>query len=87
MNPHPWNSTLREIKQRVEQLARVGFNSVLLNLYRDGSDGVNWHSDNEPELAPELPIASVSFGGTRRFLMKHKTKTEVAQFELKLIPD
>jgi alkylated DNA repair dioxygenase AlkB len=84
MNPHPWNSTLREVKQRVEQLAQVSFNSVLLNLYRTGSDGVNWHSDDEPELAPELPIASVSFGGTRRFVMKHKTKTEVAQFELKL---
>lgn len=84
MNPHPWNSTLRKIKQRVEQLAQVNFNSVLLNLYRTGSDSVNWHSDDEPELAPGLPIASVSFGGTRRFLMKHKTKTEVDQFELKL---
>lgn len=84
MNPHPWNSTLREVKQRVEQLSQVSFNSVLLNLYRDGSDGVNWHSDDEPELAPGHTIASVSFGDTRRFVMKHKTKTEVDKFELKL---
>lgn len=84
MNPHPWNSTLREVKQRVEQLSQVSFNSVLLNLYRTGSDGVNWHSDDEPELAPGHTIASVSFGDTRRFVMKHKTKTEVDKFELKL---
>ncbi|MEY2830877.1 MAG: hypothetical protein RLZZ574_135 [Cyanobacteriota bacterium] len=84
MNPHPWNSTLLEIKQKVEQLSQVCFNSVLLNLYRTGSDGVNWHSDDEPELAPCHTIASVSFGDTRRFVMKHKTKTEVDKFELEL---
>lgn len=84
MNPHPWTFTLLEIKQRIEQLAQVSFNSVLLNLYRKGSDGVNWHSDDEPELALGQTIASVSFGGTRRFMMKHKTKTEAAKFELKL---
>ncbi len=84
MNPHPWNSTLLKIKQRVEQLSQVNFNSVLLNLYRTGSDSVNWHSDDEPELAPCHTIASVSFGDTRRFVMKHKTKTEVDKFELKL---
>ena len=31
-------------------LAPARFNSVLANLYRDGHDGVGWHSDNEPEL-------------------------------------
>ncbi|MGK7898566.1 MAG: alpha-ketoglutarate-dependent dioxygenase AlkB, partial [Xenococcus sp. (in: cyanobacteria)] len=84
MNPQPWNSTLWEIKQRVEDLAQVSFNSVLLNLYRTGRDSVNWHSDDEPELAPGFPIASVSLGGTRRFVMKHKSKREVGKFELKL---
>lgn len=82
MNPHPWNSALLEIKQRVEQIAMVCFNSVLLNLYRTGSDGVSWHSDDEPELALQQTIASVSFGGTRRFEMKHKTKADVPKFEL-----
>ena len=84
MNPQPWNSTLWEIKQRVEDLAQVSFNSVLLNLYRTGRDSVNWHSDDEPELASGFPIASVSLGGTRRFVMKHKSKRELDKFELKL---
>ena len=84
MKPHPWNSILCEVKQRVEELSQVSFNSVLLNMYRSGSDSVSWHSDDEPELAPGQTIASVSFGDTRRFVMKHKTKTEVDKFELKL---
>jgi len=33
------------IKEKVEPLCGVTFNSVLLNYYRDGNDSVAWHSD------------------------------------------
>jgi alkylated DNA repair dioxygenase AlkB len=56
----------------VEQIAGQRFNSVLLNLYRDGRDGMGWHSDDEPELGPDPVIASVSLGATRRFRMRHR---------------
>ena len=70
----PWTNTLREIKQRIEQHTDgVIFNSVLLNLYRDGSDGVAWHSDDEPELGHAPVIGSVSFGQERPFQLRHKT--------------
>lgn len=84
MTPTPWTPLLAEIKDRAESLAGVPFNSVLLNLYRTGQDGVNWHADDEPELKPGYPIASVSFGGTRRFLLKHKTDPTLAKVELAL---
>lgn len=74
MTPEPWNEVLLEIKSRIEPLAQVQFNSVLLNLYRDGKDSVAWHSDDEPELGKDPVIGSVSFGETRRFMLKHKTK-------------
>ncbi|MBP9129397.1 MAG: alpha-ketoglutarate-dependent dioxygenase AlkB, partial [Steroidobacteraceae bacterium] len=48
------------------------YNSVLLNLYRDGRDGMGWHADDEPELGREPVIASVSFGATRRFKLRHR---------------
>src|SRR5262245_26691014 len=48
MQPLPWTATLRAIKTRVERFAQTPFNSVLLNLYRDGRDSVAWHQDNEP---------------------------------------
>ncbi|MBD2579818.1 alpha-ketoglutarate-dependent dioxygenase AlkB [Oscillatoria sp. FACHB-1406] len=70
--PQAWNSTLFLIKNRLETLLRAKFNSVLLNLYRDGQDSMAWHSDDEPELGKNPTIASVSFGATRRFSLKHK---------------
>ena len=84
MEPTPWTPLLREIKTQVETLAGLPFNSVLLNFYRTGQDGVSWHADDEPELKPDYPIASVSFGGTRRFLLKHKTDPTIAKVELAL---
>ena len=34
-------------KAKLQDIAGVEFNSCLLNLYRDGSDHMGWHSDNE----------------------------------------
>ena len=48
------------------------FNSVLLNLYRDGMDSNGWHSDNEPELGNDPKIASITLGEERFFHIKHK---------------
>jgi alkylated DNA repair dioxygenase AlkB len=41
-------------------------------LYRDGADGMSWHSDDEPELGPAPLIASVSLGATRRLLLRRR---------------
>lgn len=71
-HPEPWTSVLLSIKARIEKVSKVKFNSVLLNLYRNGKDSVSWHSDDEPELGQDPIIGSVSFGGTRRFCLKHK---------------
>lgn len=68
---------IQEIKNKIERLLRaqgriVNFNSVLLNKYRDGKDGVAWHSDNELSMGISPLIASVSLGDTRRFELKRK---------------
>lgn len=77
MTPEPWTHTLLVIKSKIEVLSGVQFNSVLLNLYRNGSDSVAWHSDDECELGENPVIGSVSFGGTRRFMFRHKSKKEL----------
>jgi alkylated DNA repair dioxygenase AlkB len=71
--PNAWNYTLKEIKNKIETVIKIKFNSVLLNFYRNGQDSMAWHSDDEPELGKNPIIASVSFGGTRKFCFKHKT--------------
>jgi alkylated DNA repair dioxygenase AlkB len=70
--PHPWTAALSGLRLRLQDELGTPFNSVLANLYRDGRDAMGWHSDDEPELGPQPVIASVSLGGVRRFLLKHK---------------
>ena len=74
LQPLPWISTLLEVKSAVQALTGTRFNSVLLNLYRDGRDSVGWHSDAEPELGRNPVIGSVSLGARRRFLLQHKKR-------------
>ena len=71
-----WIEALLEIKKRIESVSDYSFNSVLLNRYRNGSDGVSWHADDEPELGQNPVTGSVSFGEARPFELKHKTLDE-----------
>ncbi|NJN47414.1 MAG: alpha-ketoglutarate-dependent dioxygenase AlkB [Candidatus Competibacteraceae bacterium] len=73
--PARWIPLLLTIRNRIERVTEVHFNGVLLNLYRDGRDSMGWHSDAERELGENPMIASVSFGGPRRFLLRHKNGT------------
>jgi alkylated DNA repair dioxygenase AlkB len=70
--PLPWTPELATIRERVIRLTGAPYNAVLLNLYRDGRDGMGWHADDEPELGPDPVIASVSLGATRRFCLRHR---------------
>jgi len=84
LEPHPWTPTLLALKKDVEAISGHRFNSVLLNLYRDENDSVGWHSDNEAELGVNPVIASLSFGQTRTFKMKHKSRPELKTMALQL---
>ena len=77
--PLDWTGTLRSLKVQVEAAAGTAFNSVLLNLYRDGQDSMGWHSDDESELGRNPVIASVSLGATRRFALQHKQRKGLKQ--------
>ncbi len=70
--PQPWPAALAEIRDRLVRELGVEFNSCLANLYRDGSDSMGFHSDDEPELGRRPTIASVSLGASRRFLFRHR---------------
>jgi alkylated DNA repair dioxygenase AlkB len=70
--PLPWTVELQSVRARVEALSGYRYNSVLLNLYRDGRDGMGWHADDEAELGRDPVIASMSLGATRRFCLRHR---------------
>ena len=58
--------------RRVAAKTSVPFNSVGLNLYRDGRDSVAPHNDHLYEIAEGFPIALVSLGATRRMTIRTK---------------
>ena len=58
------------------------FNSVLINLYRDGRDSVSWHADDEPVLGRNPVIASISLGAVRRFRFRHRASGETVSVDL-----
>lgn len=82
----PWSAAVQELRQRVEEQVGWRFNSLLLNLYRDGRDKLDWHADDEPELDPAAPIASLSLGADRSFRLRpcsaDRTPADTLRFEL-----
>ena len=64
---HPLLTALRD---RLNDKYNLNLDSILANLYRDGHDSVDWHSDNEPALGRCPTIASLSFGDTRNFELR-----------------
>jgi len=85
-NPEPWTKELLFLKNEIEKfLPEEDFNSVLLNMYRDGNDKVSWHADDEKELGLNPTIASLSIGETRRFDLKHKSNPDL-QYKFELTP-
>lgn len=82
LTPLPWTEELLQIKRKIETKTSAIFNSVLLNKYRDGSDSISWHTDAEKELGQNPIIASVTFGGTRNFQLRHRDTGEKINLEL-----
>ncbi|MDX2286486.1 MAG: alpha-ketoglutarate-dependent dioxygenase AlkB [Bacteroidia bacterium] len=72
----PWTPSLHELKTLAERATGAAYNSCLLNLYHDGSEGMAWHSDGEKTLVPGGSIASFSLGAARRFSFRHRSTKE-----------
>lgn len=79
-----WPTTLQSVHNRIDSLLKTGFNTVLLNRYRDGRDTMGFHADNEASLGRNPLIVSVSVGTTRRFVIKPRDNKTKIRRELML---
>ena len=82
LQPLPLTPLLEQLRAAVEQATGRRYNSVLLNYYRDGADSMGMHSDDEPELGPAPVIASLSYGATRTFILRHKRSKRTVKLDL-----
>ncbi len=72
-----WTKELLYLRQLVESITNKTYNSCLLNLYHNGTEGMSWHSDDEDMLVENASIASLSMGiEDRKFAFKHKESKE-----------
>ena len=71
-----WTLELLKLKQKCEEISGETYNSCLLNLYHEGSEGMAYHSDSEKDLKKHGAIASLTFGAERKFCFKHKQSKE-----------
>jgi alkylated DNA repair dioxygenase AlkB len=77
----PIPNILTPLTEQIAGIANFSFNAVLANYYRDGTDSMGWHSDNEPEMDISL-IASASFGVKRSFRFRNKMSGQTISMEL-----
>jgi len=82
LEPLPMTPLLAQLRSAVEAATGHRYNSVLLNHYRNGADSMGMHSDNEPELGPQPVIASLSYGATRSFILRHKRSKRTVKLDL-----
>ena len=70
----PWKRApiLQQILIDVKNATNIHFNFVLINRYKDGKDKMGEHKDDEKELDPDVPIASLSLGQERDFILRHQ---------------
>ena len=82
LNAVSWTPEIEALRGRNQSIYGGEYNSVLLNRYRDGTDSVSWHADDEPEMDFQHPIASVSLGACRKFLVRANDTREIKTFLL-----
>ena len=84
LTPKAWTPTLLEVRNQLAETIDRPFNSVLLNLYRNGNDSMGWHSDDEWEMGLDPVIASISLGSPRKMKFRHRFDSQVSNFALEL---
>jgi alkylated DNA repair dioxygenase AlkB len=77
-----WLPKLAKVKQDVEAASDAVFNSLLLNLYRNGLDSIGFHTDAEPELGKNPVVATLSLGSEREFLLRHRKTRELLTYRV-----
>lgn len=79
-------AALREAERVVRAAVDAPFDSVGLNLYRDGRDSVAPHNDTRHALMPGQPIALLSLGAVREMVISPKPGVAGRRIRLPLEP-
>jgi alkylated DNA repair dioxygenase AlkB len=79
----PWSKELLNLKKELELQTHTTYNSCLLNLYHNGTEGMAFHGDDQNHLAPDSSVAIISLGAERFFKLR-ETKNRHIQNKILL---
>ena len=71
---------MKEITNKVNQTFNTNYNTILMNVYKNGKDSIGLHKDKETGWVENTGFATLSFGAERVFLLEHNEtleKTEI----------
>jgi alkylated DNA repair dioxygenase AlkB len=75
---------LEDLRALLSDRYRVTFDSVSVNLYRNGRDSVAWHGDRIARTVHDPVVVTVSVGERRRLLLRPKGGGSSTAFDLGL---
>lgn len=84
--PRTYNSTLmtpivRDLMNKLNKDFNCQYDICFLNLYKDETDHLGWHSDDSPTMDMNHPICSISLGAQREIWVKKKSHTGIIPSE------
>jgi len=68
---------VRELRDRLRQKTGFYTNFVFVNDYRDQTQSIGWHADDEKDMVDGAPILSYTLGQPRVFKFRHKDRPQV----------
>lgn len=68
--PQKNNDVVDYIRQFISKETGVFYEGCFINYYKTGRDHLGWHSDDDPSINHEKPIAIVTLGNERDFQFK-----------------
>ena len=70
-----WPASLASVRDQIEELVGVRFPVARCVYYRDGSEGMDFHTD-PPAYGPTDSIASLSLGAEREFILRSRSNED-----------
>ncbi|WP_163936089.1 alpha-ketoglutarate-dependent dioxygenase AlkB [Paraferrimonas sp. SM1919] len=83
LDPTPFPKAIDGIRLKLNETFSTQLNACLVNHYRNGTEHMGWHRDNEPEIVPNSDIFILSLGASRDLHIKHRQTQQKWSLQLK----
>lgn len=81
----PMPDSIREIMEKINEDYDREINGCLVNKYKDGTDYIGYHRDNQPTIDQNY-VATVSFGARRKMVIREYSSKAIVE-TVQLLPN